>query len=156
MTTIAYDGRILAADGLCVCGSQIERVDQQKIIKSKNAVYAVAGNFALVSEYVAYMNNEKGRPEFDRKNSDDHFSVLCFTGDNGFINCKEIDQDERWYDFGRKEPLALGSGSAYAYGAMLAGADAIKAVEYAAEFDVYTNDFATHVDLVAHLLSDEP
>lgn len=136
MTTIAFDGKTMAADKQSVAGSRKYQKLNCKIRSGKYhgmpALFSGAGTIvycdAVVEWLLAGMPDEN-RPEMPT--SPDSFTVIVATE----LGLFEYIDSLRPIALG---PLkwAIGSGAEYALGAMAAGACAKRAVEIACEFDI--------------------
>lgn len=135
MTTIAWDGKTMAADKQSTGGGMKYQSHESKIHKGTYhgmpALFAGAGtsvySAAVIEWLLAGMPDDK--PEMP--SAPDSFTVLVAT---------ELGLFE-YIDSLRPVPLgirkwAIGSGNEYAFGAMAAGASAKKAVEIACALDV--------------------
>lgn len=139
MTTIAWDGKTLAADQCSWSGSVRRKVRKVFKIQSKERgtlLVALAGPSAFCTLVVNWMRGEGERP-----NPDDFFTKTD-------INCQcavVIDSDRRIWSLGNSlhwEPMAEtiyanGAGQEFAWGALEAGATAVQAVEIAAKRSDY-------------------
>lgn len=125
MTTIAWDGKTLAADTLMLDGTFRDLTQTYKIEKTDDGDwFATCG-----SAYVAQKFKDGSITQKDYKSGqvlivreDGSASVSDYTG----------------YFFPVTPPFAMGSGGALALGAMLAGATPEKAVLIAMEIDTQT------------------
>jgi ATP-dependent protease HslVU (ClpYQ) peptidase subunit len=131
MTTVAWDGKTLAADSQSTTGTV--RGTAAKIAKSKDGfLVAGSGEHSVVKMWINWVL--AGMPPDQQPTSAAESSILV------------VDPRGRatvFYDIPVAQPLprkqwALGSGSDIALGAMAMGADARTAVKVAARFDVYT------------------
>lgn len=136
MTTIAWDGKTMAADRQMTLGSMRHANTQSKLhigtYHGMPALFAGAGTkvySAAVIEWLLLGMPDERKPEMPE--SPDSFTVFVVTelGLHLFV------------DSLRAIPLgvtkyAIGTGEDYARGAMAAGASAKRAVEIACEFDI--------------------
>lgn len=136
MTTVAWDGKSMAADRQMTLGSMRHTNTQSKILQGTYhgmpALFAGAGTkvySAAVIEWLLLGMPDERKPEMPE--SPDSFAVFVVTelGLHLFV------------DSLRAIPLgvtkyAIGTGEDYARGAMAAGASAKRAVEIACEFDI--------------------
>ena len=142
MTTIAWDGKSIAADKLC--GG---RYTVNKIWKLPDgSVIGGAGLYDHIVEVVAWIaegGNEDKRPKLPESQEEGSDLLL-------------VDADGKAYwltwPYLRKVPItekyeAIGSGSEFALGAMAMGASAQRAVQIASRFDPNTGRGVT----VAHV-----
>lgn len=146
MTTIACDGKTLASDSQCT-SSYIEQGQYQKVYDAGHGYYAITGtpyDFDVMIEaaeqhissvtYNADMQPNPPAPYsfgeyeissellFMPKGGDHWFSFI--SDSNGMLRVSHM-----------QYPAAAGSGSSFAMGAMVAGADADTAVEAAILLD---------------------
>ena len=145
MTTIAWDGKTLAADGQVTIGdSGIMTLKRQKIFKKVGIfdVLAFAGSLEPVDKFLAWARNpEEGEPP------EGEYTVIYAIGGNlafshmstPIINAVTI---------GKGEIDAWGSGSQFALGAMHAGKTAIQAVNIAIKCDAFTGGKVRSVRVV--------
>jgi len=147
MTTIATDGRHIAADSRVSRGWEITEGGVEKIVRFDDGwVMAVAGRGAMkhcLTEWIragaAPEKCPKGGPEVT-------WSVLAVDPDRKFwLYTHDAPYRERIGSF----PFTLGSGADFARGAMLAGADVRRAIEIAAHCDCHTGGDIQVVDVQA-------
>lgn len=144
MTTIAWDGEMLAGDRVINVSGAIAG-EVTKVFKRKDGcLIAFAGVAGTGSEYVRwFLKDEKGKAP----------SLNSVTPDNGAdILVVRKDKKLEWYDKDgwhhiENGQFAMGSGAVAARAAMKMGASADKAVQIASEIDVYTG---REVDRVYH------
>ena len=118
MTTIAYCGKYLASDTQAQ-SSYIRVGETQKIFKKNGKIYAGCGNYSSIKSFVE-KKTELGE-------DDVVFEIDPNTG-KCIEHCKA-----GWYL--SIPPVSIGSGCEIAMGAMMAGADAKKAVSIAIKLD---------------------
>jgi len=129
MTTIAWDGKTLAADSQITEGGLRSHQREEKIIKHENQFFAFAGSLVsclAVIEWLKAGGKKKKRPELDDLN----FVVLHIQ--NGRAN---LYYDE-FVPLQQLPPYTAGTGREVALGAILAGATAKEAVEIACDVDI--------------------
>lgn len=147
MTVIAYSARhrIMAADSRCSDEYGMHLTNCQKIFRLKNgAILGTAGDSddrdiraVLASASPRKMPTRKALSEL--KNS--FMGILVFPRGQIFVVSvyyREFQSEGEWaasVDSIRDEIVAAGCGAQYAYGAMEAGADPIKAVRAACKRD---------------------
>ena len=126
MTTIAFDGKTLAADGRAI-GDFIHQSEPRKIFRVGPGLYAAgAGRWADIHHWVYWL---RGGLKDDRPIFDDYFSGmlvgrgLSFKFERKLIPVPLI------------APHAIGSGCQFAMAVMVAGMSAVKAVEIAKKLD---------------------
>jgi hypothetical protein len=132
MTTIAYDGKTMAADSQG-SGDFIEQIEYQKIFENDRYVLGIAGDFGVTLKLKIWLldSSESNKPVFSES---EHMGALVYCK-----NRKELffmDRNLVFIPCGI--PSAIGSGGRYAMGAMLAGASAKEAVEISKKLDVNT------------------
>ena len=147
MTSIAWDGKRLAADGRATIGNRVGTNDFVKIHKSKGVVrgspvvcYALAGRadmYSLIGEWI-----DAGCPpteDFEEK----EFEAIIITKDAVLV------YSEGSYDLlelPEGDPVALGSGTDFIYSAIAFGKNAIEAVQHAASIDIFSGGNGLYID----------
>lgn len=130
MTTIAYDGRVLAADSLVTCGT-MRFGHTEKIIKLNDGRYfAMAGSIELSALIASWLNGETEKPELK---ADDKCNGIVVSP-----NGKAFELSNSLRIFPACIPWAGGSGDQVAMTAMRCGKDAEAAVRLACEMDIYS------------------
>lgn len=136
MTTVAFDGKTMAADRQSTTSGMRHRSPQAKIHQGTYhgmpALFAGAGTVvysAAVLEWLLLGMPDERKPEMP--GAPDSFTVFVATEAGVFL----------YVDSLRPIPLgqikwAIGSGGEYAFGAMDAGANAKRAVEIACDRDI--------------------
>ena len=141
MTVIAFDGRFVAADRRMIIGSEIDREPCTKLVIVDNQVFAGTGYIhgkrrdRLISDVIA------GNP----------LSALCekvgellrFNADGTVEVWTEGDP----FSHPERAPCAFSSGGEYATGAMIAGKNAMEAVEIACKLDITCGGGVEFIDL---------
>lgn len=141
MTTIATDGKVMAADRL-VTGNGIAHGEMTKIHRAENGdVIGCCGSAFKLLDFVDWYNSDQKQP-FNGESDD--FEALVLTA-SGEVRC--YDHTGRYII--ETLPAASGSGSAVALGAMDAGAGPIQAVSIACGRDVYSG--GKSIDSLARL-----
>ena len=127
MTTIACDGKTMTSDGLITSGDMIIQSDCQKIFRLNDGrIVGFAGNAYDWEPVVKFFNGElKDWPKCD------HNIAILVLDKSG--QCTLYDSHGK--TFARPTPTAIGTGRAYAIGAMRAGASTVEAVEIASSLD---------------------
>jgi hypothetical protein len=130
MTTIAWDGKTLAADKQCSDGNHKFAVT--KIKRVNGELLGFSGGLYRCKEMLAWYCGERKPEDFPKGESDD-FSELM------------VIRDGKIFLYGSKYPIevednrfAVGSGSPYALAAMECGLSAEDAVQTAIKFDPST------------------
>ena len=128
MTTIAWDGETLAADSQ-LTGDFIYTAPDKKIFRINNCLLATAGDDAQCNQFVEWFRDQK--QDYPEKMDDVTVLVISSAGAFEYGACKTPTKISA--------PHAVGSGSCFAMGAMLAGASAKKAVEISCKLCKYTS-----------------
>lgn len=133
MTTIAWDGKVLAADRQQTSGDM--RTKATKIFRLDNkTVVAICGTLScglLLVEWYKAGAKAEAWPTFQQ---DDLWSRLIVATPKGIVEYEQLP-----VPLPILEPfMAFGSGRAYALGAMAAGCGAREAVKIASKFDTFT------------------
>ena len=136
MTTVAFDGRVLAADRLVSGGFPCS---MGKIWKLKSGAYFTGcGSYDRMVEVADWLD------KYDPADGDAKRPWLPPEQDTIFILVSPEGQGA-WLSWPYLRPVtfperrfAVGSGSEYAIGAMAAGVGAVKAVRIASEYDADT------------------
>ena len=145
MTTIAWDGKTLAADGQVTIGdSGIMTLKRQKIFKKIGIfdVLAFAGSLEPVEEFLEWAKNpEEGVPP------EGEYTVI-FVVDGVLAFSHMTTPITNSITIGKGEIDAWGSGANFAIGAMHAGKTAIQAVNIAIKCDAFTGGKVRSVRVV--------
>ena len=148
MTTCAYDGKILASDTL-VSGPYLEQNAFQKITKVPHGFYMFAGalfDYEPMRDAFEYeVNNtlytaegeavEPAPPSFDGMDISPYSSLIYIPSTGGQYCYCYVDSEKCFRKMWLDPPMAIGSGTQFAMGAMIVGADAAMAVEAAIALD---------------------
>lgn len=136
MTTIAWDGKMLAADRRFSGGNG--SFTTTKIRRVKGCLVAMAGNFSLALELAQWFEDGANPKEFPSANRDiDKGATLVVIQADGLIFKYESSPVPcPFYD----KKIAIGSGGDFARAAMHLGVAADVAVEIAALFDNTTGN----------------
>ena len=141
MTTIAYKDGVIAHDGLVCSGNGIIGKSFPKVFWVNKKVLgfdviciAVAGDSSsrhfLENEELSYKTEVPGGLSFN---------AIAITSDNNVIYIDSNDGDSYLHiNVIEADYHAIGSGSDYALGAMMAGASPVESVRIASEFDTGT------------------
>lgn len=131
MTTIAWDGKTLAADSQTQAGGLRNRY--VKAHRTSNGyLFASAGE--MQANELVRLWIERGMPEDGKPSVSQEFTAILICPD-GAVRTLE-DKLVQMPVFDRFH--AIGSGRDYAIAAMHLGKDAVGAIEVAAVFDIYT------------------
>lgn len=131
MTTIAFDGKTLAADKQATVSEMKSTTSKLYMVDGK--AVGICGNAIKAMEFINWMlKKRKGKkPELDRHEYVEFIMVDLNTGE-----CWVTDKSLALLPY--HAPCAIGSGSLAALAVMRLGHDAVKAIEIASEVDVYT------------------
>lgn len=151
MTTIAFDGRTIAFDKQITSEhGAIDNAEANKMIYVGDNQYLYAGgsgSLDAVQEFQQWMIAGAIPGQFPR---------LCYEESNNCTFVAIANRSPReLVEIGRHgrvctytdKPEAVGSGSEYAQGALLAGATAEEAVKIAAQCDAFTGSDISVIDL---------
>jgi len=132
MTTIAFDGKILAADSQCSSGGCVLSKKYQKIHMLKDGrLFAAAGSLSTIGAMVRWLNTGEGAcPKWEPGD----FEAIV-------VNPDGSDPYEMFADgvlMPAYVPWVGGSGHQFALAAMHLGFNACKAIECAAALDTNT------------------
>lgn len=138
MTTIAYDGRYLAADTLMVRGGNRSEQPLCKLVARDGFAYAFGGQWwAIAKELIA-----RGRRLPDPKG----LEGVMVTVQASSRQASVITSDVPYPDL-EAAPIGFGTGGDIALGAMGAGLTAMEAVAIAARWDLKTGGRIDFIDL---------
>lgn len=133
MTTIAWDGKTLAADRRVTTEyGQISTIC--KIFKTDDFIFAGAGELSDMLELSDWLLHDGKKPTFRADGTHGMFISLA----DGKVNLV-VGKKPRIIEM-IDNTCALGTGAGYAVGAMATGANAEKAVKIASLFDCFTGD----------------
>lgn len=142
MTTIAFDGSIFASDSR-ISGHFIDQhgFDKIRVVEQhgKTLVVSGCGELQLLCAFFAYM---QGEIEEFPLSADNEFSAMVYNVDDQ----KLILYENRMIPITIYPPYAIGSGSDFAMGAMLAKCNAKEAVQIAAKLDSATGGDIKFID----------
>lgn len=143
MTTIAWDGEIMAADSMTTTTGGMAALNVGKLKRGRDFVAGAAGCSAQIELWWRGVSGlqlaeilEAGYTEFVEDKNDPSI-MLCSQDGRLFTHSQGAFLEFQGTISGRK-CWAIGSGGEVALGAMLAGAGAEMAVHLAAEIDPYT------------------
>ncbi len=151
MTTIAFDGQTLAADGGIFLGDRIAGKNVKKIFELKGGgMWAgFAGDDPVGKKRIEWLNDGADPDKFPKIDGQDCSLMLVSDSGSVSIVCAGVITDV-------DVPFAIGSGAEFAIGAMCAGASAMEAVEIAARNDAFTCGAIEYVTVVSpKIMSDE-
>lgn len=139
MTTVAFDGKILACDRQCT--EDTVKTDMDKLIKFNDDVYfSFAGavcDIEKIRKFIA-LNKPKNLEPLS-----DETEALILNIKTG--QCFHLDSDYQTIPI--KKFTAIGSGKLGALVAMELGKTAIEAVEYASKFDLYSGKGVDSIEI---------
>lgn len=151
MTTIAYDGRYVVADGRSTIGNLVTGKKARKIWVidlmvnglQEKAIFAGAGSYQSINMVRSHLEREdflmaEVVPELEPGS----FSGMVVLQDG---RCYIL--EDRLVPMEQEYPAALGSGTDYAMAAMALGKTAIEAVKVACDLDVYSGGELMVVDI---------
>lgn len=154
MTTIAWDGRTLAADGQITLNDMITDTRTQKIFRQSqyyvDDTWHVEGHNIMAFGYSGTYGADRHILELLRTDLTSHselpemFSLSCLlVGQDGQLwamNTAEGKRDIQVMKVGEpfKAKYAIGSGQPYALAAMKSGASAVGAVDIAITLDIFS------------------
>lgn len=132
MTTIAFDGKLVAADRrISGDGHALTHVRKLHSVSGRWIV-ASAGTAADCDAFLRWVKDHGHlMPDNPAPNEGDEFQGLVIDRRTGKVTYYDLDGKA----FPVTAPIAIGSGAQYARGAMLAGKDARAAVKIAAQCD---------------------
>ena len=145
MTTIAWDGHTIAADGMGVWGGTSYNTHKLRLVQRTLRdlwVFGLAGDAPHCQALFEYW--EGLRLEAPIPTADTGLNALCvelMTGNCWFAT------DARLVWTPVRGNFAIGSGAEYALGAMHAGASALLAVKIAGQLDVNTGTWGQYVSV---------
>lgn len=146
MTTIAFDGKTLAADSLAVYNGVVSNRNAKKIRRVDGNLFALTGTPALFDAFVEwYIGGAKPADVPKCQDNDDNYTRLIVIKSDG--RCFQYMPAIPYADE-LCAPFAWGSGSQIALGAMMAGCDAVGAIKVAIEVDVCTGGDVVSESLV--------
>lgn len=129
VTTIACDGRTMAGDGQASRGQLITARSAQKIVMFEDGrIVGTAGEKPCCRKFLEWLREGGTRPKLK------DVAALVLHRDGRLVYHTDSDPEGTETEI----PNAIGSGCEIAIGAMMAGAPPTRAVEIAANRDVYT------------------
>jgi hypothetical protein len=142
MTTIACDGRTIAADTLGTCGSEKSTTPRQKIVVDEGHVYGFTGNWAFFAPARKWHAAGADPASVPKGNKDGDWQLLVFGSDEVVTYSSDVP-----YPCNYEYPEAFGSGATYALAAMRARCSAAEGVRVAIESDVYSGGHVRTLNL---------
>lgn len=140
MTTVASDGKTVAADGQSTAHTEIFRTNSKKIRGCGDAVLGFTGVAALQPVIFAWFEEgaDPCKIEGFLKDNDWTLAVFRKAGVSYYRNICP-------YPLLLEYPFSMGSGEDYASGALLSGATSRRAVEIAIEKDTQSGGTITEI-----------
>jgi ATP-dependent protease HslVU (ClpYQ) peptidase subunit len=152
MTTVVFDGKILAADGRATCGTLIVTADAIKIFNGQPGMvvhgeaiiaYGFAGRFDCIDAVTEWLIN--GADFYDLReifeNDDAGFQLLVVTDTTSYIT-----GDGAYGWMPNHSTAVLGSGTDAAMSALMFGRNAIEAVQHAMKMDTGTGGTIRYIN----------
>lgn len=148
MTTIAFDGKTMAADGRLSAGGIIFTDSAAKIHRLETnrwthtpAIVGLAGDDDCVDLVLKWLESDDAEsPDIEHPNGE--WSALVWDGESIVQVSHDRLVRSHW-----ENHACLGPGRHFALAAMRAGADAHRAVEVAISMDVYSGGKITTMEL---------
>lgn len=132
MTTIAWDGKILAADTQTTCAAYKTNYRKISVINDRYAV-AVAGEIQNINIFNDWIKN--GLDSANPPKLENSFGAILVDKESGFV----YEVDNNGIPYKSENPfIARGSGEQAAMALMSIGKSAVEAVEITADIDIYT------------------
>lgn len=145
MTTIAWDGKTLAADRRVNFGTASFATTQKIYRRKDGALIGGIGGTGICSEYIRwFLAGEKGKTSPKLRDADGKDTIMIIVYPSGKL---EMRDDDGRYEI-TADKTAIGSGGEVALGALMAGATALEAVAIAAKVDGYTGPEIDVLELV--------
>lgn len=140
MSTICYDGKIIASDRQGTLNDTIITVT--KLHKCGDIVYGIVGS---IEQGLAMMEWHIEGAEKENFPKDEHetYTTLIVATKSEVGYYQRLPFFQKVYD----KVMAWGSGTDFALGAMRKGATAIEAVEIAIELDIYSGIGIDHYEI---------
>jgi hypothetical protein len=129
MTTVVYDGRVLAADSQVSSGDRVFGKARKLFELSGGRLLGCVGSAALWPAVVAWL---EGGPEPQKRPEEKFSGILVHPGGRA----EEISEEFRLWP--ACVPWAGGTGESAAMAAFYCGRDAVRAVECAIALDVWS------------------
>ena len=148
MTTVAFDGRYFAADSCGVCDGIYFKMGKIHILD--DMVVSGCGNTESILTVVDWLKDQS-KPKPTGFNDDILLlEVNRKTKKSCLVGASLIPEE---FVFGSKPGInSIGSGAKAAMASMLLGQNAIAAIHYACEIDIYSRPPIYYVDLDADIL----
>lgn len=134
MSTVAWDGKVMAADSQCTMGDS-KCLDIQKIYRIKDMIVGFSGGWNAITRVRGWI--EDGMDPDDRPETNGDVDCLLVIPGRTVMILIDVD-DKPVFVENIHNLAAIGTGGGIALGAMMAGANAEKAVDLAKEVDLYS------------------
>jgi len=137
MTVIAFDRSHIAWDGLVTLNSEVYATNAKKVKVVDGTIYGFAGDLGIMDVMIGWHRRGAKQAEFDKSSGrlrhyeDASYELLVITRNEVVVYSNDIHFRTALPDI-----HAIGSGSAYARGALYARASAFRAVRIACQLDV--------------------
>lgn len=147
MTTIATDGRVIAADGRFTWGDEIISEDMEKIVHSGPHVYGFTGTTIMMRPAIDWFE-KGGDPETvpGKGNDKMDWTLLVITAEQAFIL-----SNDGPYPMPVVFPFAMGKGGEAAAAVMAAGLSPLEAVQAVAKRFTHTGGAIRTIDIALAL-----
>lgn len=136
MTTIAWDGKTLAADKMASSGNA-KWGQCTKIFRTRAGLVGFAGSADIAMALLHWVENGCEPSEFPTINAEENDTLAMVISPTGTVTIYERTPHPQIL---HNEFVAIGSGRDFAMAAMHLGNSAEKAVEVAAALDAYTGN----------------
>lgn len=130
MTTIAWDGRYIAADSLQGSSDYNIQEPAMKLWRRDSLVYAITGYFAWFEAWIKWYEAGSDPTNIPICKDSDCGNFIVFKENRCFMFCNEFPYADEQF-----APCAFGSGRKYALGVMHYGGSAKNAVEVCCKID---------------------
>lgn len=148
-TTIATDGKTIAADGLRCAGSERVSLTEKKIRIVNGTIYALTGDYACFNPAIKWHRDgaDPGKQPPGHPARDGGWSLIVIGEDGRLVKYS----DKLPYAEPFPYPATFGIDADYAMAAMHCGKSPREAVELAAKLGVYTGGEIMVVDIATAL-----
>lgn len=143
MTTIAWDGKSVAADSMKSAGVYVTRSGSfEKLVRRGQEVFAFAGSAPLFAPMIEWYLAGADAQKCPKDADDGSSALIVFKEGRCFQYILETPYPEELF-----APDAFGAGSDFAIGAIKAGASVHRAIEIASECTPHTGGAIQVIDL---------
>lgn len=140
MTTIAFDGVTMAADGRSTSGYVIATDEFVKVHRTNGKLWALCGEPRFIDSIARFLTD--GTPIAQSKDDECLYEYIVWDGCKLMSYMNDRSVGDEWH-----YPMGFGSGGNAATAAMRAGLNAIDAVKVAITMDVYSGGKITALTL---------